>query len=149
MNAKRCDTLAPMARILLAADSKSVRDEVRSVLADGETSFIEIDRGNNVVEIAKKQPLDLAILDMQMASMGGIATCLELRLEESGGRLEHIPVLLLLDRRPDVFLARRSGAEGWLIKPLNSVRIKNCVKTLLNGGEYHDDSYIPDPVLVD
>jgi hypothetical protein len=45
--------------------------------------------------------------------MGGMATCMNLRLEASGSRIEHVPVLMLLDRRPDVFLARRCGAEGW------------------------------------
>ena len=34
---------------------------------------------------------------------------------------EHTTVLLLLDRRPDVFLARRAGAEGFCVKPLEPV----------------------------
>ena len=55
--------------------------------------------------------------------MGGMATCMDLRLEESGGRLPHVPVLMLLDRRADVFLARRAGADGWVVKPLDSIRL--------------------------
>jgi len=43
-----------------------------------------------------------------------MAVCLELRLEESYQDIAHVPVLMLLDRRPDVFLARRSGRRaGW------------------------------------
>jgi DNA-binding NarL/FixJ family response regulator len=75
--------------------------------------------------------------------MGAMATCLDLRLEESGDRLEHIPVLMLLDRRADVFLARRSEAEGWLIKPLDPIRLRKAIRALLNGGTYHDESYRP------
>jgi len=57
---------------------------------------------------------DLLIVDMQMGNMGGMAVCLELRLQESYDALDHVSVLMLLDRRPDVFLARRSDAEaGW------------------------------------
>ncbi len=72
-----------------------------------------------------------------------MAVCLDLRLEEGGGRLGHVPVLMLLDRRPDVFLAKRSGAEGWLIKPLDSIRLRKAARALLAGGEYHDPTGRP------
>ena len=78
-----------------------------------------------------------------MGNMGGMAVCLELRLEESYGNLPHVPVLMLLDRRADVFLARRSGAEGWLVKPLDPLRLRRATTALLAGGTYHDESYQP------
>jgi DNA-binding NarL/FixJ family response regulator len=55
---------------------------------------------------------------------------------------------MILDRRPDVFLARRSGAEGWLVKPLDPIRLRKAVTALLNEGTFFDDSYAPVPVLV-
>jgi DNA-binding response OmpR family regulator len=84
-----------------------------------------------------------------MGNMGGMAVTLELRLQESYDAIEHIPVLMLLDRRPDVFLARRSGAEGWLVKPLDPLRLRRAVAALLlDDGTFHDDSFTPVPVLV-
>ena len=50
---------------------------------------------------------------------------------------------MLLDRRPDVFLARRSGAEGWLVKPLDPIRLRRATTALLAGGPYYDESYAP------
>jgi hypothetical protein len=47
-----------------------------------------------------------------------------------------------------VFLARRSGAEGWLVKPLDPIRLRRATAALLDGGTYEDDSYQPVPVLV-
>jgi DNA-binding response OmpR family regulator len=88
------------------------------------------------------------IVDMQMGNMGGMAVCLELRLQESYDAIDHIPVLMLLDRRPDVFLARRSGAEGWLVKPLDPLRLRRSVAALLNDGTFADESFRPVPVLV-
>ena len=88
------------------------------------------------------------IVDMQMGNMGGMAVCLELRLQESYDAMDHVAVLMLLDRRPDVFLARRSGAEGWLVKPLDPLRLRRAVRDLLDGGTYADDSFTPVPVLV-
>ena len=88
-------------------------------------------------------PPDLAILDMQIGSMGGIAICLEMRLEESYGHLPHIPVLMLLDRRADVFLTRRVHAEGWILKPLEPIRIKKAAETVLDGRTFYDHRFTP------
>ena len=92
---------------------------------------------------------DLVIVDLQMGNMGGMAVCLDLRLEESYGNLPHVPVLMLLDRRADVFLARRSGAEGWLVKPLDPIRLRRAAAAVVGGGTFHDESFQPVPVLVD
>jgi len=70
--------------------------------------------------------------------MGGMAVCMTLRLDESGGRLPHIRVLMLLDRVADLFLARRAGAEGWLIKPLDSLRLRRAATTIMGGGTIYE-----------
>jgi len=93
---------------------------------------------------------ELVILDLQIGNMGGMAACLDLRLEEGAGRIpKHLPVLMLLDRRADVFLARRSEAEGWLLKPLDPIRLRRAARALLDGGRFEDESYRPEPVLVE
>jgi DNA-binding NarL/FixJ family response regulator len=57
----------------------------------------------------------------------------------------------LLDRTADVHLARRSGAEGWLIKPLDSLRLRRAARIVAGGGRVIepeiDDAplYVPDP----
>lgn len=68
--------------------------------------------------------------------MGGMAVTMSLRLDESAGTLEHVPVLMLLDRRADIHLARRSGAEGWIIKPLDSLRLRRAALAVAGGGRY-------------
>jgi DNA-binding NarL/FixJ family response regulator len=78
--------------------------------------------------------------------MGAIAVSMELRLEEGAGRLPHVPVLILVDRRADVFLARRSQAEGWVVKPLDPMRLSRAVRTVLAGGRYEDEAYRPTTV---
>jgi DNA-binding response OmpR family regulator len=129
--------------ILVASDAPSVRAEVAAVAATPELTIREARSGPEVMrEVARSLP-DLVVVDLQMGNMGGMAVCLELRLEESYGNLEHVPVLMLLDRRPDVFLARRAGAEGWVIKPLDPIRLRRAVAALLDGGTYYDESYQP------
>lgn len=134
--------------VLIAADAPGVREEVRSVLSGlSGVTIREVDSGMAAVEAVEESEPDLLILDFQIGNMGAVAVTLELRLEESADRLDHVPVLVLVDRRPDVFLARRSGAEGFLVKPLDPIRLRKAVTALLEGGGYEDDSYRPSPVL--
>ncbi len=133
--------------MLLAADESWVREDVRSVLSSWpDLTVREVASGPEVLAAAQEQLPDLAVLDLQIGNMGAMAVCLDLRLEEGAGRLGHVPVLMLLDRRADVFLARRSDAEGWLVKPLDPLRLRRAVTELLEGRTYHDDSYQPAPV---
>ena len=132
-----------MPTILVASDAPTVRAEITAVTGSPDTTIVEARSGPDVMaQVAESMP-DLVIVDMQMGNMGGMATTLELHLEASYGKLAHVPVLMLLDRRPDVFLARRSGAEGWLVKPLDPIRLRRSVTALLAGGTYYDESYAP------
>ena len=118
--------------VLLASDAQWVVDEVVAALGGPETSFTVCRNGRDVTDVVKARTPDLAILDLQSGSMGGMAVTMNLRLDESSGALPHVPVLMLLDRTADVFLARRSGAEGWLIKPLDALKIQRAVDAILN-----------------
>lgn len=132
-----------MADVLIASDSPELRAAVRSVLNTAKDQVREVDSGYDVVpEMLERHP-DLVVLDFQIGSMGGMATSLELRLEESGDRLDHVAVLLLLDRRADVYLAKKAKADGWLIKPLDPIRLRRAVQALLAGQPFHDDSFKP------
>jgi len=132
--------------ILIATDSVAVHDDICAVLAGPDTTVRWVRAGADVRVAMNHRPADLAIVDMQIGAMGGIAVALDLRLEIDAGRVEDRPVLLVLDRRPDVFLAKRAGVEGWIVKPLDPIRVRRAAAALLAGGTYHDDSYRPEPV---
>jgi DNA-binding response OmpR family regulator len=134
--------------ILVASDAPSVRAEIAAVVGEPGTEVVELSSGYEVTQAVAEYTPDLVVVDLQMGNMGGMAVCLELRLEESYGNLPHVPVLMLLDRRADVFLAKRSGAEGWLVKPLDPIRIRRAAKALVAGDTFHDESFQPVPVLV-
>lgn len=137
-----------MQTILVASDLATLRREIEAVISGPDVQVRSVTSGPEVVSFVAEESPDLVIVDMQMGNMGGMAVTLELRLQESYDAIDHIPVLMLLDRRPDVFLARRSGAEGWLVKPLDPLRLRRAVTALLNDGTFADDSFSPVPVLV-
>jgi len=130
-------------RVLIAADARTVLNDLRAVLEAPDTEIVEVQHGAAVREAVDEDPPDLVITDFQIGNMGAMAICLDLRLEESGGRLPHVPVLMLCDRRADVFLAKRSSAEGYLVKPLDPIRLRRAIRALLSGGTYHDESHKP------
>ncbi|MGH9044392.1 MAG: response regulator [Acidimicrobiales bacterium] len=138
-----------MARIVVASDVALLRREISAVAKEPGTEIIEVDSAPAVIESASERPPDLVIADMQVGNMGAMALCLELRLRESYGELPRIAVLMLLDRRPDVHLAKRSGAEGWLVKPIDPLRLRSAIRQILKGGTFEDDSYLPVPSRVD
>jgi DNA-binding response OmpR family regulator len=137
-----------MATVLLASDLSSLRHELRTTLEGPDLIVEEVANGKDVIARVERGGVDLVILDLQIGSMGGMAICMELRNEESYGAAEPVAVLMLLDRRPDVFLARRSGAEGFLVKPLDPQRVRAAVRALLRGEEYEDESHRPATVRV-
>jgi DNA-binding response OmpR family regulator len=137
-----------MATVLLASDLASLRHELRTTLEGPDLFIEEVASGPEVIARVERGSVDLVIVDLQIGSMGGMAICMELRNEESYGAAEPVAVLMLLDRRPDVFLARRSGAEGFLVKPLDPQRVRAAVRALLRGDEYEDESLRPATVRV-
>jgi DNA-binding response OmpR family regulator len=124
--------------VLIAADADWIVDDVRSALEAPDVTFTVCRSGQEVVPAAVRQHPDLAVLDLQIGNMGGMACCMSLRLDESAGRLPHIRVLMLLDRAADLHLARRSDADGWLIKPLDSLRLRRAAHTLLADGHIYE-----------
>ncbi len=117
----------------MVSDSPTVRQAVIASLPDPDITVRELTEGAQVLPAVRTSTPDLVVLDQQIGRMGGMATCLDLHLEQGAGRLPHVPVLMLLDRRADVFLARRSEAEGYVVKPLDPLRLGRAISALLNG----------------
>lgn len=92
----------------------------------------------------KQRTPDLAVLDLQSGSMGAMAVTMDLRLDHSDGRAPNVPVLMLLDRHADVHMARRSGAQGWLIKPLDSLRLRRAANAIVAGDVWHEGMPVED-----
>jgi DNA-binding response OmpR family regulator len=137
-----------MPEVMVVSDSPNVRELVIAAIPDPAVKVRELTEGRQVRPAVNESTPDLVILDQQIGRMGAMAVCLDLHLEHGAGRLPHVPVLMLLDRRADVFLARRSDAEGWVVKPLDPIRLGRAITALLAGGTYEDAAYRPPTVAL-
>jgi len=117
--------------VLIAADGAWLRNQVRSALAGPDQAVLELDRGQDVCDAVARHEPDLAILDMQIGNMGGVAVALDLRLEASAGRVPDVPIVLLLDRECDRFLAKRADVDAVVVKPLDGGVLRRTVKRVL------------------
>ena len=128
-----------MTTVLLASDADWLIEEVRSALSDPGTEVTVVRAGADVRNAVSSQSPELVILDLQIGNMGGMATCMDLQLEIGAGRIADVPILMLMDRSADVYLARQAGAQGWLVKPLDSFRLKVASVKLLAGEDMRDE----------
>jgi CheY-like chemotaxis protein len=120
-----------MSTILVAADAQWVRDQVRSAFVGPGQEVVEVSRGQDVRDTFARIDPDLVVLDLQIGNMGGVAVAIDLRLEESGGRLPRARILLLLDRRDDAFIARRADVDLTLVKPVDAGILRRAAAPLL------------------
>jgi len=121
---------APMTAVLLATDADWLFDDVAAALG-GTHDVHRVREGALVAEAVGKVDPELVILDLQIGNMGGVATSLLIKQEARAGRLPEVPVLLLLDREADEFLATTSDADAWVTKPLNSLALRRAAQALL------------------
>ena len=119
-----------MPDLLLATDADWIARECDAALG-GEHTVHRVRRGAEVIGAVEQLDPSLVLLDLQIGNMGGMAACLAIRQEEDMGRLARRPVLLLLDREDDEFLARHSSADDWLLKPIDPMRLAKTVRQAL------------------
>ena len=131
--------------ILLATDADWIVDEVSAALGGPDTSFTVCRDGRLVSRLVAERSPDVVIVDMQIGSMGAMAVVKALRLDESAGALPHVRVVMLLDRVADLYLAQRSDAEAWLVKPLDALRLRRAVDAVMAGGTFTEGVPIDQP----
>ncbi len=111
-----------MSRFLVVADESWVRNEVHAALSIGANELIDHDDPATAADAVGDESVDAAIVDLQVASMGGMAVTRAIRDRE-----DPVPVIILLDREADTFLAGRSGASAWVTKPFTASALRAAV----------------------
>ncbi len=118
-------------KILVASDGPWIRDQVRAAFVAPGQDVIEATRGQDVRDLVSTEHPDLVILDLQIANMGGIAVAIDLHLEASAGRVPVVPILLLLDREADRFLAKRADVDAELVKPVDAATLRRTAQRVI------------------
>ena len=126
-----CSDSVRAVHILIAADADHVVNDIVSALSGSDNSFTVCHEGRDVSPVVAEHTPDLAILDLQIGSMGGMAVTMALRLDASAGNAPDVRILMLLDRAADIHLAKRSAANAWLVKPFDVMTLQQAVQQAL------------------
>ena len=124
-------SIEAMSRILVVADAPWVRNGVHAALSDPGMELIDHDDPATAASRALAEEADAVVVDLQIDAMGGMAVTRAIReVEPTEGA---IPVVLLLDRAADAFLARRAGADRWVKKPFDPPELRDAVRAVTSG----------------
>jgi two-component system cell cycle response regulator len=118
------------ARILVVDDLEANRRLLEAKLSAEYYEVITATRGEEGVQRAKREKLDLILLDVMMPGMDGFETCRRLKAQ---AETRHVPVIIVtaLDDRQSKVRALQAGAEDFLTKPIDDVELMARVKSLL------------------
>ncbi len=114
-----------MPSLLLVSDSEWVDNDVLASLGVGDWSVQVLDDPREAAsEVAKLLP-DVVLIDLQVGSMGGMAVVHD--IGDSISDEDRPRLVLLLDREADAFLARRAGADAWVVKPFSGHELRETL----------------------
>ncbi|MGD9964995.1 MAG: PleD family two-component system response regulator [Hyphomonadaceae bacterium] len=119
------------ARILVVDDLEANRRLLDARLTADYYEVIEATRGEEAVQLAKREKPDLILLDVMMpGGIDGYEACRRLKAQPE---TRHIPVVILttLDDRDNRVRGLQAGAEEFLTKPIDEIQLMARVKSLL------------------
>jgi signal transduction histidine kinase len=128
---------AEQGAILVVDDSETNRDLLyRTLERQGHKPVILRD-GQEALDLLRRQPFDLILLDVLMPAMDGFEVLQRLKADEM---LRHIPVLMIsaLDEFDSVVRGIELGAEDYLFKPFNPVLLRARVEACLEKKRLRD-----------
>lgn len=116
--------------IVIADDDKLVRTITSDFLKAEEYTVIEVDNGNQVMEIINQQKPDLILLDILMPNKSGIELCHEIRHSNAG---EFTPIIMITAFDDDEYVEKvfDAGADDFITKPINTTILKHRAQRLI------------------
>ncbi len=118
----------PTRRILIADDEKDICSRLQEELTTEGYSVVTVYDGKKAQDLLRQTAFDLAIIDIVMPGIDGIAVLKSLKKESPSTKV------IMLTGYPNVNHAiesKKYGAEEFIPKPFNIDELKLTIKNLL------------------
>lgn len=134
-------------RLLLADDSITIQKVVELVMGPEDFQIKSFNDGEQAYEAISNYKPHVILADIDMPKLNGYELCQKIKADAN---TVHIPVILLAGAfEPfDEDLAKKSGADDFIIKPFESQELISKVKALLNDVSL-DEETEKEPIVED
>lgn len=118
-------------RILLVDDHSLFRDGLASLLgAWGHEVVGQVADGAQAVELAGRVHPELVLMDVRMPGLSGIAATTQIKAADPS---VGIVMLTVSEDEDDLFAAIKAGAQGYLLKNLESYQLRSMIDAVSRG----------------
>jgi two-component system, response regulator PdtaR len=115
-------------RVVIAEDEAIIRLDLKETLQEEGYEVVgETGRGDEAVELVRQLEPDLAILDVKMPGLDGLAAAREI----SGDKKSAVLILTAFSQRDLIEQARDAGALAYLVKPFQRTELIPAVEIAL------------------
>jgi len=124
-------------RVLLAEDQAMIREALAALLSfeDDIEVVAQVGRGDEVVRAASEASPDVALLDIEMPGIDGLAAAAALRTQHPDMKI----VILTTFGRPGYLRrAMESGVSGFVVKDSPAEKLAHTIRQVLKGGKVID-----------
>lgn len=113
--------------ILVVDDDREIGDLVEIYLKNEGFGVYKAEDGQQALEILKREPVSLVVLDIMMPNMDGIAFC------KAAREISDIPIIMLSAKSQDIdkITGLMTGADDYVTKPFNPFELIARIKTQL------------------
>ncbi len=97
--------------------------------------LVEAQDGETAIDLAKRQPFDLVLLDIGLPGMGGLETCRQLQRNHP-----QLPILVLTSHSEKLLIARlvTAGAQGYCLKGVAAEILILAMRSVIAGASWWD-----------
>jgi DNA-binding NarL/FixJ family response regulator len=129
------------ARLIIADDHELSRAGLRTMLMGqrGLELVGEASNGHEALELCRRLQPDLALLDVRMPRLDGLATCRAIKRGSPGTSV----ILITMHENPEYLLeALKAGAAGYILKDITQRELLNAVRRVLQGDSILDSETV-------
>ena len=119
-----------MPRILIADDEKEIVRLLRMYLESDDITVLEASDGQQAVDIARENDIDLALVDIMMPKMDGAEATAALHEKLPGAK---VIILTTFGSSDGIALAIKSGADGALMKTADDATLISTIRSVAGG----------------
>jgi two-component system, chemotaxis family, chemotaxis protein CheY len=120
-----------MSRMIMTVDdSTSMRQMVKATLQSAGYQVVEAADGQEALDYARENAVDLVITDVNMPRMDGITLVSELRALPTY-RLTPLLLLTTESSMEKKMEGKKAGATGWIVKPFNPTQLLATLSRVL------------------